>query len=187
MELGHTLRWHQSDHEGELVGWLLSAAEDGVGAVVINPGALTHYSYALRDAIEACGIPVIEAHMSNISAREEFRRTSVVSEVCAGTIGGFGAGGYHLALEAMPWITDLRRRALGARLEGRGVEAMFVTRLENVRYLTGFTGSNAQVLVRPDAAVFLTDGRYTEQARHEVSDLERVTYAPTYREALPSS
>jgi 3-dehydroquinate dehydratase II len=105
MELGHTLRWHQSDHEGELVGWLLSAAEDGVGAVVINPGALTHYSYALRDAIEACGVPVMEAHMSNIYAREEFRKTSVVSEVCVGTIGGFGAGSYHLALEAMPWIT----------------------------------------------------------------------------------
>ena len=103
-ELGHAVTWHQSEHEGELVGWLLAAAGDGVDAVVINPGALTHYSYALRDAIEASGVPVLEVHMSNIAAREEFRRTSVVSEVCRGTISGLGAGGYHLALEAMPWI-----------------------------------------------------------------------------------
>jgi 3-dehydroquinate dehydratase-2 len=104
VELDHTVTWRQSDHEGELIGWLLGAAGDGVDAVVINPGALTHYSYALRDAIEASGLPVLEVHMSNIAAREGFRRTSVVSEVCRGTISGLGAGGYHLALEAMPWI-----------------------------------------------------------------------------------
>ena len=103
--LEHDVEWRQSDHEGELVGWLLGAVAEGVGAVVINPGALAHYSYALRDAIEACGCPVIEVHMTNIHAREEFRRTSVVSEVCRATISGLGAGGYHLALEAMPWIT----------------------------------------------------------------------------------
>jgi 3-dehydroquinate dehydratase-2 len=103
--LGHEVDWHQSDHEGDLVGWLLGAGADGVGAVVINPGALTHYSYALRDAIEASGLPVIEVHMSNTQAREEFRRRSVVSEVCRASIIGLGAGGYHLALEAMPWIT----------------------------------------------------------------------------------
>ncbi len=103
-QLGHTLRWRQSDHEGDLIGWLLAAPEEGVQAVVLNPGALTHYSYALRDAIEACGLPVVEVHQSNIYAREGFRRTSVVSDVCQGTISGLGAGGYHLALEAMPWI-----------------------------------------------------------------------------------
>jgi 3-dehydroquinate dehydratase-2 len=102
--LGHTLRWRQSDHEGDLVGWLLAAPGEGVEVVVLNPGALTHYSYALRDAIEACGLPVVEVHQSNIHAREEFRRTSVVSDVCRGTISGLGVGGYHLALEAMPWI-----------------------------------------------------------------------------------
>ena len=105
LERGQTLRWRQSDHEGELVGWLLAAASEGVAAVVINPGALSHYSYALRDAIEASGIPVLEVHMSNIYARETFRHTSVISDVCRGTISGLGAGGYHLALEAMPWIT----------------------------------------------------------------------------------
>lgn len=103
--LGHTARWRQSDHEGELIGWLLAAKGDGVDAIVINPGALTHYSYALRDAIEAAGVPAIEVHMSNVAAREPFRRVSVVSEVCAGTISGLGSGGYHLALEAVPWIT----------------------------------------------------------------------------------
>lgn len=104
--LGIQSDWHQSDHEGELVGWLLGAAADGADAVVINPGALSHYSYALRDAVEACGIPTVEVHMSNIYAREEFRRHSVISEVCRATITGLGAGGYHLALEAMPWITS---------------------------------------------------------------------------------
>ena len=103
--LGHEVVWRQSDHEGDLVSWLLSAEADGVGAVVINPGALTHYSYALRDAIEASGLPTIEVHMSNTQAREEFRRRSVVSDVCRASIIGLGAGGYHLALEAMPWIT----------------------------------------------------------------------------------
>jgi 3-dehydroquinate dehydratase II len=103
--LGHQISWRQSDHEGDLVGWLLAAAEEGHETVVINPGALSHYSYALRDAIEACRLPTIEVHMSNIAAREEFRRHSVVSEVCRASITGLGAGGYHLALEAMPWIT----------------------------------------------------------------------------------
>jgi 3-dehydroquinate dehydratase II len=103
--LGHDVSWEQSDHEGDLVGWLVGAREDGVDAIVINPGALTHYSYALRDAIEGCGLPVIEVHMTNIHAREDFRRRSVIAEVCRASISGLGAGGYHLALEAMPWIT----------------------------------------------------------------------------------
>ena len=103
--LGHEVTWRQSDHEGDLVGWLLAAGDEAADRVVINPGALSHYSYALRDAIEACGLPVIEVHMSNIAAREEFRRHSVVSGVCRATITGLGAGGDHLALEAMPWIT----------------------------------------------------------------------------------
>ncbi len=104
--LGHEVVWRQSDHEGDLVGWIAGAAEEGAGAVVANPGALSHYSYALRDAIEGCGLPVVEVHMTNIHAREEFRRTSVLSPVCRASIIGLGAGGYHLALEAMPWLTQ---------------------------------------------------------------------------------
>jgi 3-dehydroquinate dehydratase II len=103
--LGHETEWRQSDHEGELVGWLLGARGDRFDALVVNPGALTHYSYAIRDAIEASGVPAIEVHMTNIYAREEFRRESVISPVCRATITGAGAGGYHLALEALPWIT----------------------------------------------------------------------------------
>jgi 3-dehydroquinate dehydratase-2 len=103
--LGHDTAWHQSDFEGELLGWIHQARADGWEAIAINPGALTHYSYALRDAIEACPLPVVEVHMTNIYAREEFRRHSVISAVCRATIAGAGAGGYHLALEALPWIT----------------------------------------------------------------------------------
>ncbi len=103
--LGHDVEWRQSDAEGELLRWLGAAAGEGFGAIVLNAGALTHYSYALRDAIEACRVPVIEVHMTNIYAREEFRRHSVISQVCRATIAGAGAGGYHLALEALPWIT----------------------------------------------------------------------------------
>jgi 3-dehydroquinate dehydratase-2 len=103
--LGHETGWRQSDHEGELLGWIADSAREGWGAIVLNAGALTHYSFALRDAIEACPLPVVEVHMTNIYAREEFRRRSVISAVCVATIAGAGAGGYHLALEALPWIT----------------------------------------------------------------------------------
>lgn len=101
----HEVEWRQSDAEADLVGWLLGAAGEGFEAVVINPGALSHYSYALRDAVEASGLPVIEVHMSNIYGREEFRRHSVISAACRAVIAGAGPGGYHLALEALPWIT----------------------------------------------------------------------------------
>ena len=103
--LGHETEWRHSDHEGELVGWLLGARGDGFDVLVVNPGALSHYSYAIRDAIEASGVPAIEVHMTNIYAREEFRRESVISPVCRATITGAGAGGFHLALEALPWVT----------------------------------------------------------------------------------
>jgi len=104
-EIGVDAAWRQSDHEGDLVSWLLGASGDGFAAVAINPGALTHYSYAVRDAIESAGVPVVEVHMSNIDAREDFRRRSVIADVCRGSIIGFGERGYHLALEAMAWIT----------------------------------------------------------------------------------
>lgn len=104
--LGHEIEWHQSDHEGDLVGWLNTAEREGVGAVVLNPGALTHYSYALRDSVEGCGLPVVEVHQTNIYAREPFRRHSVIAPVVRASIAGAGAGGYRLALEALAWITS---------------------------------------------------------------------------------
>lgn len=104
-DLGHDVAWRQSDHEGDLVGWLLGAKDEGFEAVAVNPGALTHYSYALRDAVESSRLPVLEVHMSNIYSREEFRRYSVISPACKVVIAGAGDGGYHLALEALSWIT----------------------------------------------------------------------------------
>lgn len=103
--LGHDLVWRQSDVEGDLLDWLAAAATEGFGAAIINPAALTHHSFALRDAVAGCGLPVIEVHQTNIYAREEFRRHSVVSPACRGVIAGLGAGGYQLALEALAWIT----------------------------------------------------------------------------------
>lgn len=92
----------QSEHEGALLDKLFEIEDHGgIAGVVLNAGALTHYSIALRDAINAVKIPVVEVHLSNIYAREEFRRKSVISEVCAGVIGGFGANSYHLGVQGL--------------------------------------------------------------------------------------
>ncbi len=99
VELGFELEIFQSNHEGDIVDKIHSAYGNTDG-IMINAGALTHYSYALRDAIEAVQIPTIETHMSNIYAREEFRHKSVISAVCAGCIAGFGKKSYYLALHA---------------------------------------------------------------------------------------
>jgi 3-dehydroquinate dehydratase-2 len=98
-ELGAALEFHQSNHEGELVTWIQQAV--GVyDAIVLNAGAYTHTSIALRDAITAAGVPTIEIHLSNIHAREEFRWHSAIAAVCKGQICGFGAGSYLLGLQA---------------------------------------------------------------------------------------
>lgn len=96
-ELKIELEFFQSNHEGELIDFLHREAPDADG-LIINPGALTHYSYALRDAIAAVGIEAVEVHMSNIYARDEFRRKSVVAPVCQGSMAGFGFYGYAMAL-----------------------------------------------------------------------------------------
>lgn len=105
-DLGHDLSWRQSDAEADLVGWLLSARDEGFEAVIANPGALTHYSHALRDGVEASGLPAVEVHQTNVFAREGFRRRSVISQACRAVIVGLGVGGYHVALEALGWITE---------------------------------------------------------------------------------
>ncbi|WP_417621005.1 type II 3-dehydroquinate dehydratase [Parasphingorhabdus sp.] len=98
--LGYDVDIRQSNHEGHLVDWLHEAAADNAAAVILNAGALTHSSLALHDAIKAIGIPVIEVHISNPAAREEFRHKSFIAPVAKGTICGFGVLGYELALQA---------------------------------------------------------------------------------------
>ena len=98
--LGLTSVFHQSNHEGQLVDWMHEAREKGAKAVILNAGAYTHTSVALHDAIKAITIPVIEVHLSNPHAREEFRHKSYIALAAKGTIAGFGATSYLLALEA---------------------------------------------------------------------------------------
>ena len=101
---GAVLRHVQSNVEGDLVAVIQTAAADGEGAadgVVLNAGALTHYSIALRDAIAAVDVPVVETHLSNVYAREDFRHTSAIAGVCAGVVAGFGATSYRLAVDAL--------------------------------------------------------------------------------------
>jgi 3-dehydroquinate dehydratase II len=97
---GHDVTTFQSNHEGELID-KLQEATDGYDGVLFNPGGLTHTSVALRDAVAALPVPVVEVHLSNIYAREDFRQHSMISGVCAGVVSGFGVASYLLGFEAL--------------------------------------------------------------------------------------
>ncbi|MCX8007469.1 MAG: type II 3-dehydroquinate dehydratase [Coriobacteriia bacterium] len=107
--LGVQVSFVQSNHEGELID-AIHAASSEADALVVNPGAFTHYSYALRDAIVAAGIPAVEVHLSNIHAREDFRSVSVTAPACIGVITGFGPRSYALALRAAVEILEEAER-----------------------------------------------------------------------------
>lgn len=108
-EAGGDVVAYHSEHEGDLVTRVHAARSDGTSAVVINPGALTHYSYALRDALEMLDCPVVEVHLSQTHAREPFRRRSVISPVADVTITGAGRFGYRLAVRAALHLRQERR------------------------------------------------------------------------------
>ena len=96
----------QSNHEGQLVDWIQEAYFEGADGIVINPGAYTHTSIALLDALKSTNLPAVEVHISNVAEREEFRQISYLRAACAKTIVGHGIGGY---LEAIDYLADLRK------------------------------------------------------------------------------
>lgn len=106
-ELGFSAEFRQSNTEGTLVDWVQEADARAAG-LIINPGAYTHTSIALLDALQAASLPKIELHLSNIHAREAFRRQSVTASAVDGVIMGFGAAGYRLALEALKSLVERR-------------------------------------------------------------------------------
>jgi 3-dehydroquinate dehydratase-2 len=99
-ELGLSARFFQTNAEGEFVEELHRAAEYADG-LVLNPGAWTHYSYAIRDALELAGLPAVEVHLSDVDGREDFRRISVIRDLCIGTVKGQGVDGYREALDLL--------------------------------------------------------------------------------------
>lgn len=100
-DYGIVLDFYQSNHEGDIIDKIHGALAEGFNGIIINPGAYTHYSYAIRDAISAVRLPTVEVHLSNIHAREDFRSRSVIAPVCIGQICGLGTDGYSAALFAL--------------------------------------------------------------------------------------
>ena len=96
---GHELEVFQSNHEGDVIDRIQQAYGDGTEGIIINPGAWTHYSYAVRDALASVEMPKIEVHISNVHKREEFRHVSVTAPVCTGQVVGLGLRGYELAMD----------------------------------------------------------------------------------------
>jgi len=100
-ELGVEVDCRQSNWEGQLVDWIHEAGREGFAGIVINPGAYTHTSVAIRDAIAGVGLPAVEVHVSNVYAREPFRHHSFIAPVCVGQVAGLGIGGYEWGLRAL--------------------------------------------------------------------------------------
>ena len=144
----------QTNHEGELVD-AIHAARGKAAAIIINPGAFTHYAWSIHDALAAFAGPIVEVHISNPNAREPWRHTSVIAPVSTGSIMGFGmhrlsAGRRSDRREAerlmMPPL-EIAGRCERVRRRLEQADALLVSDLNNIRWLTGFTGSNGWVVV----------------------------------------
>jgi len=98
---GHEVTVRQSNHEGQLIDWIQEAYFQGYEGIIMNPGAYTHTSYALHDAIKSVPVPTVEVHLSNVHAREAFRHVSLTAPACVGQLCGFGPKGYILAMDAL--------------------------------------------------------------------------------------
>ncbi len=109
--MGHSVSIVQSNSEGQLVDFIQAAFTEGMEGIIFNPGAYTHYSYALHDALQSVPLPCIEVHLSNIQKREAFRRVSVTAPACLGQIAGFGPLGYELALQAFTHLEEEKEQA----------------------------------------------------------------------------
>ena len=182
-ELGLEARFFQSNHEGEFVEELHRSADYADG-LILNPGAWTHYAWALRDAVEVAGLPAVEIHLSDPDSREEWRHLSVLADVVVARVKGEGVDGYRTALDAPQGGDVSRADRVVARLAEREVDALLVTDLVNIRYLTGFTGSSAMVVIGPDTRRFITDFRYVERAQAEVSGFDQERAPQEFAEAL---
>jgi 3-dehydroquinate dehydratase-2 len=109
-DAGLSIEFHQSNHEGDIVDWIQEAAANKAAGIVINPGAFTHTSIAILDAILAAHLPVVEIHISNIHAREEFRRQSHISKAARAVICGFGIEGYGLAITGLAALIAMENK-----------------------------------------------------------------------------
>jgi 3-dehydroquinate dehydratase-2 len=116
---GFEIEFYQSNHEGDIVDAIQESLNENIDGIIINPAALTHYSVAIRDAIKAVNLPTIEIHMTNTQAREEFRQKSLISDIVAGTISGFGPFSYHLGLIAMIQILNEIKMAKEAQAKAK--------------------------------------------------------------------
>ena len=154
-ELELEVTFWQTNHEGEYCE-ILHRARDRADGLILNPGAWTHYSYAIRDALEVCGLPAVEVHISEVDSREDWRRDSVIRDLCVGRVQGKGAEGYREALEILKRGAGLMAASAADRLaevlERRELDSLLVSDLVNVRWLTGFTGTNGAAVVTRDRA-----------------------------------
>ena len=162
-ELSLQISFFQSNHEGEFVEQL-HKAPDYADGLLLNPGAWTHYAWSLRDALEISGLPAVEVHLSDVDSRESFRHVSVLEDVRIGKVAGQGRRRLSRgARAAQGGVRVSRADRVAGRLED--IDALLVTEPANLRYVTGFTGSNGFAVVGPDVRRFVTDFRYVEQAK----------------------